>query len=43
MILITTLLRLLALPTYLLEFFQRVISVSLETIKVVRNLPKLEI
>ncbi len=42
MIPITTLLRLLALPTYLLGFFQQVITVSLETMKIVRNLPKLE-
>ncbi len=42
MIPITTPLRLLALPTYPLEFFQQVITISLETMKVVRNLPKLE-
>ncbi len=40
MIPMTTLLRLLALSTYPLEFFQWVITVSLETMKVVRNLPK---
>ncbi len=42
MIPMTTLLRLLALPTYPLEFFQWGITVSLETMKVVRNLPKLK-
>ncbi|WP_019223214.1 DEAD/DEAH box helicase [Bartonella rattaustraliani] len=30
-------------PAYPLELFQRVITVSLETMKIVRNLPKLEI
>ncbi|WP_375641022.1 DEAD/DEAH box helicase [Bartonella sp. AA168HLJHH] len=30
-------------PAYPLELFQRVITVSLETIKIVKNLPKLEI
>lgn len=30
-------------PAYLLELFQRVITVSLETKKIVRGLPKLEI
>ncbi|WP_455466393.1 DEAD/DEAH box helicase [Bartonella sp. B39] len=30
-------------PSYPLELFQRVITVSLETIKIVRNLPKLEV
>ncbi len=43
MILITTPLRLLALPTYPLEFFQQIIIISLETMKVARNLSKLEI
>ncbi len=42
MIPITTLLRLLALVIYLLELFQRVITISLETMKVVRNLEKLD-
>ncbi len=41
MIAIITLLRLLALVTYLLEFFQRVITISLETMKVVRNFTKI--
>ncbi len=41
MIAITTLLRLLALVTYLLEFFKRVITISLETMKVVRNFTKI--
>ncbi|WP_375660399.1 type ISP restriction/modification enzyme, partial [Bartonella sp. CL74QHWL] len=30
-------------PAYPLELFQRVITVSLETMKIVRNLPKLEV
>ncbi len=30
-------------PAYPLELFQRVITVSLETMKIVKNLPKLEI
>ncbi len=30
-------------PTYPLELFQRVITVSLETLKIVRNLPKLDL
>ncbi len=41
MIPITTLLRLLALVIYLLELFQRVITISLETMKVVRNFIKI--
>ena len=30
-------------PAYPLELFQRVITVSLETIKIVKSLPKLDI
>jgi len=30
-------------PTYTLELFQRVITVSLETMKIVKSLPKLDI
>ncbi len=30
-------------PAYPLELFQRVITISLETMKIVKNLPKLEI
>ena len=30
-------------PTYPLELFQRVITVSLETMKIVKSLPKLDI
>ncbi|WP_246790041.1 hypothetical protein [Bartonella taylorii] len=29
-------------PAYPLELFQRIITVSLETMKIVKNLPKLE-
>ena len=31
------------IPAYPLELFQRVITVSLETLKIVRGLPELEI
>ncbi len=30
-------------PAYPLELFQRIITVSLETMKIVKNLPKLEL